>query len=1005
MSNFNSFVFNPEQQKAIKYIKGPLLIIAGAGTGKTTVIVEKIQYLVTKKKVPPQEILALTFTEKAASEMEERVDKRVPYGYFQMQISTFHAFAENVLKNNISHIGISPNFKVMTEAESVIFLRKHLFLFDLKYFRPLGNPHKFIENLLQHFSRLKDEDVSPSQYMEWAKNQKSSLLPTESGFEGQAKLKIKNEESKIEVQKNLELAKAYETYQVLKIKEGVLDFADLVYNCLILFRKRKNILSQYQKQFRYILIDEFQDTNICQYELIKLLCPARYKPHLTVVGDDSQAIYKFRGASVSNILSFMHDYSRAKQVTLTKNYRSNQEILDVAYQLIKHNDPDTLEAKRGISKKLIAVNKSISKDPINMFLGDDVGQEAEFVANQIIKLIAKGYKYSDLALLVRANNHTEPFIRSFSRKNIPYQFLGPSTLFKQPEVKELMAYLKILSDPEDSVSLYRVLLMDIFKLDSLDIIRLLAFARKINQPLLQTIEIFLSFSYPEFTKNEFENYKAYLPLLNQLTKEKLKKIYSMYVKHIRLTKKESSGQILYYFLEETGYLKNIIAYKTEKDEKIALNISRFFNVLKIYEMEHEDASIYTIVDYLDMSMELNESPKAEVIDKNKYDAVNVLTVHSAKGLEFDVVFLANLSKSRFPTSERREAIPIPEQLIKETLPVGDYHLEEERRLFYVALTRAKKQIFLTTAKYYGEGKREQRISPFVGEAMGENWLKQIIVKTEESKKQLSIFDYKKQTGLKNDKKIDSPIVIVKENIVLSYSQIDTYNLCPLKYKYQYIIRVPTTPSASLTFGDGIHKTLQIFYEKFDKNNQADLKDLLQIYSACWIPIGYNSSEHERRMKYEGKIMLTNFYKNFHNQNIRSIALEKKFVLRLTPFISLVGKIDRIDKISKDKVEIIDYKTGKEMQAKDLKKNLQSSIYTLAASDKKLYGYSLKNISVSFYFLQPMKKITIQRSEEELDNAKKIIKQTVESIQNKIFDANVGPWCDFCPFRMICEAWQ
>ena len=289
------------QEKAIKSYSGPLLVIAGPGTGKTTVIVEKIKYLIKKGLAKPEEILALTFTEKAAFEMEERVDKMLPFGYFQMWISTFHAFAEQILKEEIQQIGLDPGFRLMTEAEAILFLRKNLFLFNLKYFRPLGNPNKFLAALLQHFSRLQDEDISPKEYLQWAK------------------LELKNSRFAVkkEGEKYLELAQAYKKYLDLKIKEGVMDFSDLVYYLNQLFRQRPNLCQKYQKQFKYVLIDEFQDTNISQYQLIKLLKPAKDKPNLTVVGDDSQSIYKFRGASISNILNFMKDYPPVSYTHLT----------------------------------------------------------------------------------------------------------------------------------------------------------------------------------------------------------------------------------------------------------------------------------------------------------------------------------------------------------------------------------------------------------------------------------------------------------------------------------------------------------------------------------------------------------------------------------------------------------------------------------------------------------------------------------------------------------------
>ena len=362
----DDYELNPNQQAAVNFNDDPLLIVAGAGTGKTFTLVEKIKHLIKNKLAKPEEILCLTFTEKAAYEMEERVDRAMPYGYFQMNISTFHGFADEILKKEINHIGMNPAYSLSTQAQSIIFLRKNLFRFDLKYFRPLSNPNKFIEALLQHFSRLHDEDVKPKAYLEWAKN-----------IQNDSEMLIEDKE------KYLELANAYITYQTLKTEHDQMDFDDLIYYLLKLFRERPNILKEYKDRFKYVLVDEFQDTNIAQYQLIKLLAPSKENPKLTVVGDDSQAIYKFRGASISNILSFMKDYPQAHQISLNDNYRSNQNVLDKAYTLIKFNDPDTLEAKLGISKQLKGHKPNI-KDGVNFGLFQHSEDEADYVAKVIL---------------------------------------------------------------------------------------------------------------------------------------------------------------------------------------------------------------------------------------------------------------------------------------------------------------------------------------------------------------------------------------------------------------------------------------------------------------------------------------------------------------------------------------------------------------------------------------------------------------------------------------------
>jgi len=992
MFDMSEYVLNKEQQQAVKYNKGPLLIVAGAGTGKTSVIVEKIKYLVKKKLAKPEQILALTFTEKAASEMEERVDKAMPYGYFQMNISTFHAFADQILKENGFQIGLSPSYRLMTEAETIIFLKQNLFLFELKYFRPLGNPNKFLEALLQHFSRLRDEDISPEDYIKWAMK-KSSFA----------------EASADEEEKYLELAKAYQSYQKLKIKEGLMDFADLVYYLLQLLQKRPNILKRYQLQYPFVLVDEFQDTNISQYQLIKLLSPFKTNPKLTVVGDDSQAIYKFRGASVSNIINFIKDYKKTKQITLKNNYRSNQTILDVAYKLIKNNDPDTLEFRLGISKNLISTKPvetqnfaSLQKSHINYHLAENVEDESGHVAKQILKL-SKIYKYSDFAILVRANNHSEPFVKSLIRAGIPYQFLGPGTLYKQPEVKDLIAYLRLLYNLEDSPSLFRLLYMDIYSLDKKDVSLLLTFSKKINQSLFQAIEIYLSFFDVSIHRSGYEIYKKYLPLLKSETKQKLLVIYKMIVKHLELLKTNTAGQILYYFLEESDLLLTLTNYKNETQEKVAVNISNFFNKLKMFESEHEDASVFAVVDFINMSIEMGESPLIAKTDIASFNAVNILTVHSAKGLEFPIVFLVNLTEERFPTRHKKETISIPNTLIKEILPTGDYHIEEERRLFYVGLTRAKDQVFLSSSKFYGEGKRIRKISRFIIETLGEEFVNKETELKKEQKFQLSIFDFKQtKQGSGNPTPTDYQLPITNN---FSYSQLNSYKICPLQYKYLYVLKIPTLPTASASFGTTIHKTLQDFYSDFLKNKKVDKKRLLELYKKSWIPIGYSSKAHEDRMKKEGEKMLRNYFDKFHSSDLKIIGLEKLFKIKITEDIYFTGKIDRIDAINKNEVEIIDYKTGKKPSDRELTKSLQLTIYALASHDKNLFNKKLEDINLTFYYLQTPEKITLKKTEEELIDTKDRIIDMVGEIRQNIFPANPGIHCDFCPYKIICEAWQ
>ncbi|MCR4276884.1 MAG: PD-(D/E)XK nuclease family protein, partial [Candidatus Roizmanbacteria bacterium] len=409
---------------------------------------------------------------------------------------------------------------------------------------------------------------------------------------------------------------------------------------------------------------------------------------------------------------------------------------------------------------------------------------------------------------------------------------------------------------------------------------------------------------------------------------------------------------------------------------------------------------FAVVDFINMSIEMGESPLVSKTDISSYNAVNILTVHSAKGLEFPVVFLVNLTEERFPTRHKKEVVSIPEILIKEILPVGDYHIEEERRLFYVGLTRAKDKVFLSSSKFYGEGKRQRKISRFVIETLGEEAVNKKNEIVKEKKSQLSIFDFKthKQSGQSS-----TPPVSPSKNF--SYSQLNSFKTCPLQYKYLYVLKIPTLPTDSASFGTSIHKTLQDFYIEFIKDKKINKNKLLEIYKKTWVPIGYSSVAHESRMKKEGEKILNNYFDKYHSKNINVLGLEKLFKIKISNDIFLTGKIDRIDGRKGNEVEIIDYKTGKKPSERELTKSLQLSIYALAAHDKNMFNKKLSDINLTFHYLQTQENITLKKTEEELIKTKENIIEMVEEIKKNKFPATPGKHCDFCSFKIICEAWQ
>jgi len=986
----NQKILNKEQLEAVTYGNGPLLIIAGAGTGKTTVITERIKYLILKKKVLPSQILALTFTEKAARQMEERVDMAMPYGYTQMWISTFHAFCDRILRNEAIHIGLNPAYKLMTEAETIFFLRENIFKFNLSYFRPLGNPNKFLEGMLQHFSRLRDEDISPKEYLLWAQNQELNAK------------RYTLDANKDEIKKTLELANAYKAYQDLKAREGVMDFADLITNTLKLFRERRSILRQYQEQFKYVLVDEFQDTNFAQNQLAILL--AGDKKNITVVGDDDQAIYRWRGAAISNMIQFKKQFPYSKVISLTKNYRSTQEILDKAYSLIQYNNPDRLETKEKIDKKLKA-QRNAKAYPIELLYKQRVEDEGEAVVKEIQELVAKdGLEYKDIAILVRANDHSLSFVRALQRYNIPYQFLGPGRLFHQEEIKDLIAYLKVLYNFEDSSSLYRVLTFPIFDFDSRDVAAVLNFAKRKNLRLFEALE--------EITEAKERKLEI---LLKDSTREKIKNLVEMIKRHLKRVSKESAPQILYYFLEDAGMLKKFLSAKTDKEVRRYQNIAKFFDKLKTFEVEHEDARVFPVVDWIDLSMQMGESPLAADIDWSENNAVNILTIHSSKGLEFPVVFLVNLVSQRFPTRERREQIPIPQDLIKEILPEGDFHLQEERRLFYVGITRARDRLYFTAANFYGEGKRDRKLSPFVYEALNQETITRLLEKQKAEKQvvQPSLLDWVAITNPKTNPLPTTSDQKPKTNITyISYSQIQTFNMCPLHYKLQYILKVPFRLTASLSFGSSIHAALKDFYQKYIENKNIKIKDIVSILKDRWIDEGYQSKTHQNEAFEKAAYILLQYLKtNFIPNANKPVGIEIPFQFFIKDAkadkisLKIGGRIDRVDNIGENKIEIIDYKTGTNVpNEKELADNLQLTLYALAATkvNDNIFNKKPEDVILSLHYLEGEKKLTTTRTAQQLEEAQTKVLQIVEDIERSDFTCIGSTYCQNCEYKMLCS---
>lgn len=375
---------NKSQLSAVQHESGPAIVVAGAGTGKTAVLTLRIANLILQKKIAQNQILALTFTEKAATEMQERVELLLPYGYIESEISTFHSLGDKILRAHSLELGISSDFVIMSNFAQAVFISDLLenLAGNLKHYRPLGNPRRFVGSISKFISRLKDEAISAEDFAKFV-----------------ASIKKKPDISVEEYRRQKELSRIYTAYQTESRKRGLLDYGDQLLLVLDLFNRHPDVLKEYQDKYSYIMVDEFQDTNFAQFEIVRLMSQKHH--NVMVVGDDDQSIYRFRGAAITNILSFEEVFPKATRIVLQQNYRSGQKILDSAYKLIQYNNPYRLEKKYRINKRLKA--QKTGRKPV-CHIADSLVEEIEYVSNQIKQLRKQGYKYKDMAILLRKNN-------------------------------------------------------------------------------------------------------------------------------------------------------------------------------------------------------------------------------------------------------------------------------------------------------------------------------------------------------------------------------------------------------------------------------------------------------------------------------------------------------------------------------------------------------------------------------------------------------------------------
>lgn len=602
---------NERQKEAVLATEGPVLVLAGAGSGKTTVLVNRIAYMISEKHIRPWNILAITFTNKAAREMKDRIERLLGDTAKDMWIGTFHSVCVRILRSCIDLLGYSRDFVIYDTADTKTVMKECLRELDIdeKSF-PVRNVLSIISN---------------------AKNDLMDAATFENVYKSDYRMSI--------------IAKIYYRYQTKLRKNNAVDFDDIILNTVKILSENPDVLSKYQDKFQYILVDEYQDTNNSQYLLINLLAQANR--NLCVVGDDDQSIYKFRGANIGNILNFEDDYSDVQKITLDQNYRSTQNILDAANSVISNN-------KGRMGKSLWTSNGDGNK--VFVYTGTNEYDEARYIARQIKKHFDEQGSFSDCAILYRTNAQSRVIEEMLMRESVPYKVLSGLRFYDRKEIKDIIAYLRVVYNPNDDVSLARIINEPKRKIGNATLEKARNIAREKETSLYDVISH--ADDYPEF-KTAIKKLLGFSEIIQSLIKLK-----------DTVTIEDLTGRIL----NDTGYMPALVMEDTTESKTRIENLGEFISVITEFEKNEETGN--TLGEFLE-----NISLVSDIdgYDENEDSAV-LMTIHSAKGLEFPIVFLSGLEEGLFPGMRSMES---------------DDDIEEERRLCYVAITRAKEQLYIT----------------------------------------------------------------------------------------------------------------------------------------------------------------------------------------------------------------------------------------------------------------------------------------------------------------------
>ncbi len=964
-----------DQRRAVTHRAGPLLVVAGPGTGKTEVITRRIAWLIATKRAKPREILALTFTDKAAAEMQARVDLLVPYGQADSAILTFHAFGDQLLREHGHELGLPGAPRVIGRAEQVVLLREHLFELGLERYRPLGDPARLLGTLADLFGRAKDEGIAPEDLAGYARDLDAGARAAAVGMPSDGREVIQallDEASGVS-----ELATAYARYQGILRARGLIDFGDQVSLAVRLLRERPAVAARVARSYRQVLVDEAQDMDPSQLALLRLVAPHR---SLTLVGDDDQAIYAFRGAAVGHLLELAAEPGM-RRIVLRTSHRSHAPILEVAHRLIRHNDPYRLEARHGLDKQLRPRRRTRRPAPVQELAFATVAEEADAIAARVAARVEAGEAARDFAVLVRTNGDTAPIAAALTMRGLAVRTGAGPRWASAPEVAEVLAFLRVADDPERSTDLYAVATGAPYRLGGLDLTALLGMASRRRRSLWSVL-------------TEVEAQPG-IARLSETTRGAIRRLIADVAAAAEAAHTLPAGRVLYDHLRRSGRYASLVRAAERGDDAPLRRVARLFDLVSTRSTLVADPRLTGLLPHLQDLLDVDDD-ETSADDAAAADAVSVLTVHKAKGLEFRVVFVAGLVDGRFPLRARPEGIALPRALRR--ADEEDAPWAEERRLAYVACTRARDELVMTHAVRQTPGGRARRPSQFLTEALDRAPSEPDAPNAVEAA--LGVLARAPEvTGVPHvtgsPARPDGPLA-------LSHTQVDDYLTCPLKYRLRHLVRVPTPPHHALVVGNALHQAVAAWHLGELRSRPLGEEGVLGAFAAHWSSEGFVSREHEEARYAASRDALRRFLATPADPARRTVAVERPFQVRLGDDV-VRGRYDRIDEGPSGTV-ITDYKSSdvREQRRADerARDSLQLQMYALAweAETGRLPA------SLELWFLDSGVVGRATPDRRRLDRARGTLASVAQGIRSGDFRARPDRVaCGYCPYRRVCPS--